>query len=72
MFWSMKETPRLRVIRRIVAYLSVIVGTILAVEQIGAIGLGIFSQPKPHFLLIGVLLVVSGIAQFFVQRRTDT
>ncbi len=72
MFWSMRETQRLRVIRRILGGLSIVVGTIGVVEQIGAIGFGVFSQPKPHFLLLGVLLVVSGIAQFFVQPRMDT
>ena len=71
MFWSMKETPRLRAIRRIVACLSVIIGIILTVEQIGATGFGVFGQPKPHFLLLGMLLVVAGIAQFFVRPRTD-
>lgn len=72
MFWSMKETQRLRRIRRIVGCLSVIVGTIGVVEQIGAIGFGFFSRPKPHFLLLGILLVVSGIAQFFVQPGKKT
>lgn len=72
MFCSLKETQRLRVIRRVLGCLSVVVGTVGVVEQIGAIGFGVFSQPKPHFLLLGILLVVSGIAQFFAPPRTKT
>lgn len=68
MLWSMKETTRLAVFRRVVGGLNIGVGTVLVVEQACAMAFGLFSQPKPHFLLVGIGLVISGACLVFAKR----
>lgn len=71
-FWSMKETYRLRIVRRIIGGLNVILGAILVAEQVGALGFGLFSQPKPRMLAVGVCLVISGLGLYFMQPRPSS
>lgn len=68
MFWSMKETPRLAVFRRVVGGVNIGVGTVLVVEQACAMAFGLFSQPKPLFFLVGIGLVISGASMVFMKR----
>ena len=71
MFWSLKETNRLRIARRIVGGFNILFGSILVMGQIAAFLFNCFSPPSLHELAIGICLVISGFGLLLWRPRAS-
>ncbi|HOZ47141.1 MAG TPA: hypothetical protein PK468_11060 [Candidatus Hydrogenedentes bacterium] len=72
MFWSLKETNRLRTARRILGGLSVLIGCFNIATQSGAIFFGVFGEARPRELAVGILLVIMGVCMLLSKPCEDS